>query len=147
MKKTLLMMVIAFFVVLIAPSRSHAEDVYAIESSHVFDGETLHAGWVVVVRGDRIEAAGPEVMVTVPSDAERIDLGRATLIPGLIEAHSHVLLHPYDETSWNDQVLRESHAVRVARATNHVRDTLLAGFTTLRDLGSEGAGYADVGVK
>ena len=147
MNKTLLRLVTAFLVVLVGPSRSHAQDVYAIESSHVFDGETLHAGWVVVVRGGRIEAAGPEVMVVVPSDAERIDLGRATLIPGLIEAHSHVLLHPYDETSWNDQVLRESRTVRVARATNHVRDTLLAGFTTLRDLGSEGAGYADVGLK
>ncbi|GMR21746.1 MAG: amidohydrolase family protein [Acidobacteriota bacterium] len=147
MNETLLMMVVAFFLVLVAPPRSLAEDVYTIEASHVFDGETLHAGWVVVVRGERIEAAGPEVMVAVPSDAERIDLGRATLIPGLIEAHSHVLLHPYNETSWNDQVLRESQAVRVARATNHVRDSLLAGFTTLRDLGSEGAGYADVGVK
>ena len=147
LNKTVLMMVITLFVVLVGSSLSHADDVYAIESSHVFDGETLHAGWVVVVRGERIEAAGPKVMVTVPRDAERIDLGRATLIPGLIEAHSHVLLHPYNETSWNDQVLRESHAVRVARATNHVRDTLLAGFTTLRDLGSEGAGYADVGVR
>ena len=143
MNKTL----IVFFAALVGASGSYAEDVYAIEAAHVFDGETLHAGWVVVVRGERIEAAGPEVMVAVPSDAERIDLGRVTLIPGLIEAHSHVLLHPYDETSWNDQVLRESRALRVARATNHVRDTLLAGFTTLRDLGSEGAGYADVGVK
>jgi imidazolonepropionase-like amidohydrolase len=125
---------------------ARAETVYAIESGHLFDGETLHAGWVVVVRGERIEAAGPAVMVTVPPDAERIALGRVTLIPGLIEAHSHVLLHPYDETSWGDQVLRESHALRVARATNHVRDSLLAGVTTLRDLGSEGAGYADVGV-
>jgi len=129
------------------PSPSMAETSYALEASHVFDGETLHAGWVVVVRGERIEAAGPKVMVTVPRDAEVIDLGRATLVPGLLEAHSHVLLHPYDETSWNDQVLRESRALRVARATNHVRDTLLAGFTTIRDLGSEGAGYADVGIR
>ena len=129
------------------PAYVASENVYAIEAAHVFDGETLHAGWVVVVRGERIEAAGPTVMVTVPSDAERVALGGATLIPGLIEAHSHVLLHPYNEASWNDQVLRESRALRVARATNHVRDSLLAGFTTLRDLGSEGAGYADVGVR
>lgn len=135
------------FMVLAGAHSAVAQGVVAIESSHVFDGETLHAGWVVVVRGERIEAAGPKVMVTVPSDAEVIDLGRATLIPGLIEGHSHVLLHPYGETSWNDQVLRESRTVRVARATNHVRDSLLAGFTTLRDLGSEGADYADVGVK
>src|SRR5262249_10890996 len=71
----------------------------------------------------------------------------ATLLPGLIEAHCHLLLHPYKETSWNDQVLRESLTVRVARATNHARDTLRAGFTTIRDLGTEGAGYADVGLK
>ncbi|MGH6628813.1 MAG: metal-dependent hydrolase family protein, partial [Burkholderiales bacterium] len=70
-----------------------------------------------------------------------------TLLPGLIDAHSHVLLHPYSETSWNDQVAHESQALRVARATNHLRRTLLAGFTTIRDLGTEGAGYADVGLK
>lgn len=140
-------LVLSWIVISIMAGQARGQNVVAIESSHLFDGETLHAGWVVVVRGERIETAGPEVMVTVPPDAERIDLGRATLIPGLIEGHSHVLLHPYNETSWNDQVLRESHAVRVARATNHVRDTLGAGFTTVRDLGSEGAGYADVGVK
>src|SRR6202795_1572773 len=70
-----------------------------------------------------------------------------TLMPGLIDAHSHVLLHPYSETVWNDQVAREALSLRVARATNHVRDTLLAGFTTIRDLGTEGAGYSDVGIK
>jgi imidazolonepropionase-like amidohydrolase len=68
-------------------------------------------------------------------------------MPGLIEAHSHVLLHPYSETSWNDQVAHEALSLRVARATNHLRNTLLAGFTTIRDLGTEGAGYADVGLK
>lgn len=138
---------VSSLVIWVMAAQAQGQNVVAIESSHLFDGETRHAGWVVVVRGERIEAAGPEVMVSVPPDAERIDLGRATLIPGLIEGHSHVLLHPYNETSWNDQVLRESNAVRVARATNHVRDTLRAGFTTIRDLGSEGAGYADVGVK
>ncbi|MDH4074233.1 MAG: amidohydrolase family protein, partial [Gammaproteobacteria bacterium] len=76
-----------------------------------------------------------------------VDLGGTTLLPGLIEGHSHVLLHPYNETSWNDQVLVESEAERVARAVNHVRDSLAAGITTMRDLGSEGAGYADVGLR
>jgi imidazolonepropionase-like amidohydrolase len=70
-----------------------------------------------------------------------------TLLPGFVEAHSHVLLHPYSETSWNDQVAHEALALRVARATNHLRNTLLAGFTTIRDLGTEGAGYADVGLR
>ncbi|MGH7222219.1 MAG: metal-dependent hydrolase family protein, partial [Gemmataceae bacterium] len=74
-------------------------------------------------------------------------LPNATLLPGLIEAHSHLFLHPYNEASWEDQVLKESLALRVCRATNHARKSLLAGFTTLRDLGTEGAGYADVGLK
>src|SRR4030095_3945888 len=70
-----------------------------------------------------------------------------TVLPGLIDAHSHLLLHPYNEVSWDDQVLHESLALRVARATVHARQTLLSGFTLLRDLGTEGAGYADVGLK
>lgn len=122
-------------------------DTLVLEPTRVFDGETLHAGWVVLVEDERIAAAGPQVMVTAPPDAKRLDLGGATILPGLIDAHSHVLLHAYDEASWNEQVLQEARALRVVRATNHVRDTLLAGFTTIRDLGSEGAGYADVGIK
>ena len=59
--------------------------------------------------------------------------------------HTHVLLHPYNEATWNDQVLKEALALRVCRATNHLKNILLSGFTTIRDLGTEGAGYADVG--
>ena len=115
----------------------------------VFDGNApaVHRDWVVLVRGDRIEAAGPASSVRAPAGARIIELPGMTLLPGLIDAHSHVLLHPYNETSWNDQVLREPQALRVARAVNHARATLMAGFTTLRDLGTEGAGYADVGLK
>ena len=76
-----------------------------------------------------------------------IDLPGMTLLPGLIDAHTHLLLHPYNEASWDDQVLKEALALRVCRATNHAKSTLLAGFTTIRDLGTEGAGYADVGIK
>jgi imidazolonepropionase-like amidohydrolase len=125
------------------------ETVYLLKPAHVFDGETaqLHDDWVVLVRGERIEAAGPANGIKAPADAKVIDLPRMTLLPGLIEAHSHVLLHPYTETVWNDQVAHESLSLRVARATNHLRNTLLAGFTTIRDLGTEGAGYADVGLK
>ena len=118
-----------------------------IEPARVFDGESLHSGWRVVVRGERIEAAGPASGVAVPTGAERLVLENATLLPGLIEAHSHVLLHAYDEASWNDQVLKEPRSLRVVRATNHLRDTLLAGFTTIRDLGTEGAAYDDAGLK
>lgn len=115
----------------------------------VWDGidAAPHDGWVVLVRGERIEAVGPKAQVTVPADATTISLPGTTLIPGLVEGHSHLLLHPYNETSWDDQVLHESEALRVARAVNHARATLMAGFTTVRDLGTEGAGYADVGLK
>lgn len=118
-----------------------------LRPDRVFDGETTHSGWAVLVQGERIVAVGPAGEVRAPAGAETIGLPGATLLPGFIEGHSHLLLHPYNETSWNDQVLRESHAERVARATVHARQTLLAGFTTVRDLGSEGAGYADVGLK
>src|SRR6266403_2239986 len=128
---------------------TQVETVYLLKPAYVFDGETaqLHDDWVVLVRGERIEAAGPANSIKAPADAKVIDLPRMTLLPGLIEAHSHVLLHPYTETVWNDQVAHELLSLRVARATNHLRNTLLAGFTTIRDLGTEGAGYADVGLK
>jgi imidazolonepropionase-like amidohydrolase len=134
------------------PGRAPAADELRpvlLKPARVFDGATLtaHDGWVVLVRGERIAAAGPADQVKVPEGARVIDLPGATLLPGLIEAHSHLLLHPYNETSWDDQVLKEALALRVARATNHARSTLLAGFTTIRDLGTEGAGYADVGLK
>jgi imidazolonepropionase-like amidohydrolase len=125
------------------------EAVYLLRPASVFDGESaeLHRGWVVLVRGEKIEAVGPANEIKAPPDAKTIDLPNLTLMPGLIEAHSHMLLHPYSETVWNDQVAHEALALRVARATNHLRSTLMAGFTTVRDLGTEGADYADVGLK
>src|SRR4029450_1499109 len=101
----------------------------------------------VVVRGRTIEAAGPLRTLTVPAGADRVALAGLTLLPGLIGRASPLLPHPYNETSWNDQVLREAIAYRVARATVGARDTLMAGITTVRDMGTEGAGYADVGLK
>jgi len=117
--------------------------------TRVWDGvdNQPHEGWAVLVRGDRIEAVGPRAQLAVPNDATTVDLSGTTLLPGLIEGHSHLLLHPYNETPWDDQVLHEALALRVARAVNHARATLMAGWTTVRDLGTEGAGYADVGLK
>jgi imidazolonepropionase-like amidohydrolase len=134
---------------LAAPSLAAPESTFLLRPARVFDGVSAkpQEGWVVLVRGERIVAAGPAAQVSAPEGAEVIDLPGTTLLPGLIDAHSHVLLHPYNETNWNDQVLREPLSLRVARATNHARDTLLAGFTTLRDLGTEGAADADVGLK
>jgi imidazolonepropionase-like amidohydrolase len=106
-----------------------------------------HPGWVVLVEGARIAAVGPAAEVKAPAGARVVALAGATLTPGLMDLHSHVLLHSYNETSWDDQVLKEPLALRVLRAGNHVRATLMAGFTTLRDLGTEGADYADVGIK
>jgi len=117
--------------------------------TRVWDGvdNQPHERWAVLVRGDRIEAVGPRAQLAVPNDATTVDLSGTTLLPGLIEGHSHLLLHPYNETPWDDQVLHEALALRVARAVNHARATLMAGWTTVRDLGTEGAGYADVGLK
>ena len=114
---------------------------------HVFDGERMQRGWAVVVVGERIVGAGPAGSVTRPAGARETRLAGLTVMPGLIEGHSHLLLHPYNETTWNDQVLKEPMAYRVARAVTHAERTLQAGITTVRDLGTEGAAYADVGLK
>jgi imidazolonepropionase-like amidohydrolase len=120
-----------------------------LKPARVWDGISLeaHDGWIVVVRGNLIEAAGPPGQINIPGQARVIELPNTTLLPGLIDAHTHVLLHPYDEAVWDDQVLKEALALRVCRAVNHLRSTLLSGFTSIRDLGTEGAGYADVGLK
>jgi imidazolonepropionase-like amidohydrolase len=118
-----------------------------LRPARVFDGmdPRPHEGWQVLVRGERIEAAGPNL--AAPAGARVVELPGMTLMPGMIEGHGHLFLHPYNETSWDDQVLREPLALRTARAVANARATLMAGFTTLRDLGTEGAGYADVGLK
>ena len=124
-----------------------AESVYLLRPARVFDGveRQPHEGWAVLVRGERIEAAGPSL--AAPAGARIVDLPGTTLMPGMIEGHSHLFLHPYNETPWDDQVLHESLALRTARATVAAKATLMAGFTTVRDLGTEGAGYADAGLK
>ncbi|TFI59229.1 amidohydrolase family protein [Sphingomonas parva] len=141
-------LLLALFALLLPPAAAAAQDaVLLLRPARVFDGVNPrpHQGWSVLVRGERIDAAGPAV--AAPPGARVVDLPGTTLMPGMIEGHSHLFLHPYDETSWDDQVLKEPEALRTARAVNHARATLRAGFTTVRDLGTEGAGYADVGLK
>ncbi|MGE5625331.1 MAG: amidohydrolase family protein [Bacillota bacterium] len=123
--------------------------VYIIRPAAVFTAADakLHTGWVVEVQGERITAVGSAEQVKAPAGAEVIELKGMTLLPGLMDLHSHLFLHPYNETLWNDQVLKEPEAYRTLSAAQHARATLLAGFTTLRDLGTEGAGYADVSLK
>ncbi len=141
-----LLAIIAGVAAVVLPAAAQ-ERATVLRPARVFDGDTMHEGWIVVVEGDRITAAGPAAGISVPAAAESIDLPGQTLLPGLIEGHSHILLHPYNETSWTDQVLNESLGERTARAVNHVRASLMAGVTTMRDLGTEGAGYADAGIK
>ncbi|MEO5831077.1 MAG: amidohydrolase family protein [Rhodanobacter sp.] len=111
------------------------------------DGDAAHTGWAVLVHDGLISAAGPVNSIKVPVEAQRVELPGTTLTPGLIDLHSHLFLHPYNETLWNDQVLTEAQDYRTLEAAAHAKATLLAGFTSLRDLGTEGAGYADVSVK
>src|SRR5882757_3844235 len=136
---------IAFLPLLVQAQSQPRDTFYLLKPARVFDGEQLHEGWQVLVKNDRIAAAGPAI--AAPAGCTTIILGGCTLLPGLIEGHSHLFLHPYNETTWNDQVLKESRAERTARAVNHARATLLAGFTTVRDLGTEGAMYDDAGLK
>ena len=128
------------------PPPRKPDTITVLRPARVFDGETVHEGWAVRVQGDRIQAVGSAANIAA-AGATVVELAGTTLLPGLVEGHSHVLLHPYDETSWDDQVLHESLGVRTARAVNHLRATLMAGFTTIRDLGTEGAAYADVELK
>src|SRR5262245_31683512 len=133
-------------VLALLPLFAFAQDATVLKPARVFDGDAMHEGWAVRTRSGRIESAGPAAGIDT-AGAKVVDLPGLTLLPGLVEGHSHILLHAYNETPWNDQVLHEGLGLRVARATNHLRATLMAGFTTIRDLGTEGAGYADVELK
>lgn len=141
----LLLVLTAAIFCLDAGASDSAETTILLRPARVFDGTTLHEGWRVLVKGERIVAAGADV--AAPPGAREVDLAGETLLPGLIEGHTHLFLHPYNEKSWDDQVLHESIALRTARAVTAARATLLAGVTTARDLGTEGAGFADVGLK
>jgi imidazolonepropionase-like amidohydrolase len=149
MRRRALLALLALPACLSAQATPAKDSLVLLRPAAVWDAvsDMPHAGWTVLVRGERIAAVGAAAEVGTPKGATVIDLPGTTLMPGLIEAHSHLLLHPYNEAQWNDQVLREPLALRTARAVNHARATLMAGWTFVRDLGTEGAGYADVGLK
>ncbi len=135
-------------IVLIATSFAQRNDTaYLLQPDRVFDGQQMQDKWQVLVSGNRIIAAGRPGSFSIPDRVKTISLPGQTLLPGLIEGHGHLFLHPYNEVSWKDQLLKESRAERTIRAAEHAKATLLAGFTTLRDLGTEGAEYDDVGLK
>ncbi|MDE3253516.1 MAG: amidohydrolase family protein [Bacteroidota bacterium] len=123
------------------------DSAYLLQPDRVFDGRNMHEHWDVWVKGHQIMDAGESGTLHPTGPFTTLVLKGATLLPGLIEGHSHLFLHPYNETKWDQQVLNESIAERTARAVVHARNTLMAGFTTVRDLGTEGAGYSDVGLK
>lgn len=143
MQQVILLFILLPFIALAQDPKT--EVYFLLKPDRVFDGEQMHEGWQVLVHNNKIEAAGS--IINAPATATVIDLKGKTLLPGFIEGHSHLFLHPYNETPWNDQVLKESRAERTARAVNHANATLMAGFTTVRDLGTEGAEYDDVGLK
>ena len=129
-----------------SPNRSLAQDVFYLTADRLFDGEKMWTGKAVLVKGNKImdivEKSSP-----IPSGAKVLDFKNATLLPGLIEGHAHLFLYPYNITDWDTQVLKETDALRTIRASVHAKNTLMAGFTSVRDLGTEGAGYADVSLK
>lgn len=135
-----------FFFFISAINGQQADKYILLKPDRVFDGDTIHAGWMVLIKNNKVEQAGA-MRFKLPAGTQIIELKGMTLLPGLIEGHSHLFLHPYNETSWDDQVLKESRTERTARAINHAKATLMAGFTTVRDLGTEGAMYDDVGLK
>ncbi|MFB3904082.1 MAG: amidohydrolase family protein [Acidobacteriota bacterium] len=122
---------------------------FLLRPARVFDAtsEEMREGWAVLVVGNKVQAIGQPAALAAPPGTQTIELPGLTLLPGLIDAHSHIFLHPYNETLWDDQVLKEPFAYRVIRATRHCHNTLMAGFTTLRDLGTEGAGFADASLE
>jgi imidazolonepropionase-like amidohydrolase len=142
MKKSILLTILILFVYV-----GQSQTNYLLTASRVFDGDKMHEGWAVLVKDAKIVSVGPISGMNVPSGTIKINYPNATITPGLIEGHSHLLLYPYNITDWDTQVLKETDNYRTARATVHAKNTLMAGFTTARDLGTEGAGYADVALK
>jgi imidazolonepropionase-like amidohydrolase len=139
------------FVVLLCLRSSLAADNNAIliTGAKILD---VHAGRVVegrdlLLSGGKISQIRPSGQCTPPAEVQKLDLSGLVVMPGLIDLHTHLLLHPYDEAVWDDQVLKESLEFRTIRATVAARQTLDAGFTTIRDLGTEGAGFADIGLR
>src|ERR1700721_2660840 len=130
MKRIFFLLTVCAFAVLTAIAQTPAKHPLLLEPAQVWTaGEPLQTGWVVLIEGNQIKAVGPQASVSVPPDAEHIALPGMTVLPGLMDLHSHLFLHPYNEKLWDDQVLKEAEAYRTVRAVNHARATLHAGFT------------------
>ncbi|MBS1559647.1 MAG: amidohydrolase family protein [Bacteroidetes bacterium] len=136
-----------FLIFLILSFHVTFSQTYFLTAERVFDGENVYTGWGILIEGNKIASVGPVSALSIPAHAIKINYPNSTLLPGLIEGHSHLFLYPYNVTDWDTQVLKETDSYRTVRATVHAQNTLMAGFTTARDLGTEGAGYSDVALK
>ena len=117
----------------------------AVRAGRLFDGtEKLAANQVILINGNRIAKVGPAEQVQVPAEAEVVDLRHATVLPGLIDAHTHVFGNGPD---FDNQILRDSYQYRTLTALANAQKDLMAGFTTLRDLKTLGAMYSDVDLR
>lgn len=136
-------------ILLLSSTLVFSQNTIYLKPARIFDGEKVFENYGVLVKNNIIDQVGPyaEIEKKLSKDAATIELKNCTLMPGLIEGHTHLFLHPYNETPWDDQVLREPSSYRTIRAAKHAERTLKAGFTTARDLGTEGAGFDDVGLK
>lgn len=123
----------------------------AIRAGALIDGksDTPRHDQIIVIRGNRIDSISDAASAKIPAGANVIDLSHATVLPGLIDSHTHIFLQGEDpaEGGYDANILRYPLALRAARATVSARRALEQGFTTLRDLETEGAGYGDVGIK
>lgn len=141
--------IILVLIIVVCFGKTIAQNAVYLRPDRVFDGEKIHEKYGVIVKGNKIELFDSQVNIekNLPKDVKIVDLKNCTLLPGLIEGHTHLFLHPYNEVPWDDQVLKEARSYRTVRAVIHAEKTLKAGFTTARDLGTEGAEFDDVGLK
>ncbi len=141
--------IILLLLFLIVFDKVSAQNLIYLRPERVFDGEKIFEKYGLIIKGDKIELFDSQANIekNLPKDIKIVDLINSTLLPGLIEGHTHLFLHPYNEVPWDDQVLKEARSYRTARAVIHAEKTLKAGFTTARDLGTEGAEFDDVGLK
>jgi imidazolonepropionase-like amidohydrolase len=140
---------VAFVISLLVASAAAAQDqTIVLRAARMIDarGESVIAPAVIVVRGNKIESAGTTGVI--PAGAQVIDLGDVTLLPGLIDAHTHIMLQgDVTSTEYDDQLFKESMPYRALRASRAVKIALERGFTAMRDVETEGAMYTDVDVK
>ncbi|MGH9316296.1 MAG: amidohydrolase family protein, partial [Thermoanaerobaculia bacterium] len=132
-----------------AASEAARPAVTVIRAGTLIDGKTARRDQVILIRGNRIESVGDASSAKIPAEARVIDLSRATVLPGLIDCHTHIFLQGEipSEGGYDAQLLKQPLAFRAARATVSARRALEQGFTTIRDVETEGAGYGDVGIK